>query len=272
MNLQTLSGKSVHPIGIGTWGIGGRRETIIGNEPEEIAAIRYSLSKGQNHIDTAELYGAGYTDVVVGQAIRDIAREDIFIADKLWLDSVSEGRVRPAVETMLKKLGTDYIDLLYIHKAWDEVDWRTAIPQIDDLIDAGIVRYFGVSNFNLAQVETAMKLARHNVAANQIYFNVLHTQEATSEVMKFCAEHDIQIIAYRPVERSEVANNPVIQKIAALHTASPEQIALAWLLNQKVLTIPKSLQPSHIDQNVAAVDIVLSPAEVDELNRIEPSL
>lgn len=268
MQLKTRSGKSVHPVGIGTWGIGGKREKETGHENEEIMAIKYSLSKGQNHIDTAELYGDGYTDVIVGQALQDTAREDVFIADKLWLSSVGEGQVKPAVETMLKKLGTNYIDLLYIHKAWDEVDWRTAVAQIDDLIDAGIVRYFGVSNFNLAQIKTAMKLARHNIAANQIYYNVLYKKEATSEVLKFCAEHGIQIIAYRPVERSEVAGNSTIQKIAASHTVSSEQIALVWLLSQKVLTIPKSLQSSHIDQNIAAIDIVLSPTEIDTLNRI----
>ena len=135
--MKTKSGKELFPIGIGTWNIGGTfkpndptakykgAEPNYENEKEEIAAIRYSIEKGQNHIDCAELYGAFHTDEVVGKAISGLNREDLYIADKLWKTSVGKGLVRPTVEKMLEKLGTDYIDMLYIHAPWEEIDWQS---------------------------------------------------------------------------------------------------------------------------------------------------
>jgi diketogulonate reductase-like aldo/keto reductase len=133
--MQTKSGKQLFPVGIGTWNIAGAynadpsakykgAEPVYGNEEAEIEAIRYSIKKGQNHLDCAELYGAFYTDEVVGRAIDGLSREDLYVADKLWKTSVGEGLVRPTVGKMLQKLGTDYLDLLYIHAPWAEVDWR----------------------------------------------------------------------------------------------------------------------------------------------------
>ena len=176
--MQTKSGKAVFPIGIGTWMVAGdfaldpsrKYKGAVparGNKAAEIAAIRYSVEKGQNHIDCAESYSGFYTDEVVGEALSVFPREDLFIADKLWKTSVGEGRVRPTVVKMLDKLQMSYLDLLYIHAPWPEVDWRAAIPQIDVLIDEGVVRYFGVSNFTVANMKEAVKLARHKIAANQ---------------------------------------------------------------------------------------------------------
>lgn len=184
----TKSGKKLFPIGIGTWNIAGTFTSdpsakykgavpSRGNEESEIDAIRYSISKGQNHIDCAELYGGFYTDEVVGKAIAGLEREDLYIADKLWKTSVGKGLVRPTVEKMLKKLGTDYLDMLYIHAPWPEVNWQEAIPQIDELIDTGIVRDFGVSNFTIADMEEAQKLAKHPIVANQMNYNILYKND-----------------------------------------------------------------------------------------------
>ncbi len=125
--MKTKSGIALFPIGIGTWNISSQRRTsdptakyggtekVLGGEESEIEALRYSISKGQNHIDCAELYGAFYTDEVVGRALAGQKREDLYVADKLWKTSVGKGLVRLTVELMLKKLGTDYLDMLYIH-------------------------------------------------------------------------------------------------------------------------------------------------------------
>src|SRR5215213_1027098 len=178
--LHTKSGSPVHPIGIGTWNIASRSdpdkwaekyrgvEPVYGKEDQEIAAIRYSLDKGQNHIHCAELYGGFYTDEVVGRAIAGFARPDLYIADTLWKSSVGPGQVRPTVNKMLQKLGTDYLDLLYIHAPWQGIEWQAAIPQIDELIDAGVVRHFGVSNFTVAHMREALTLAKHPIVANQM--------------------------------------------------------------------------------------------------------
>lgn len=237
------------------------------NEAAEIEAIRYSISKGQNHIDCAELYGAFHTDEVVGKAIAGLSREDLYIADKLWKTSVGKGLVRATVEQMLKKLGTDYLDMLYIHAPWDEVNWQEAIPQIDELIDEGIVCDFGVSNFTIANMEEARKIAKHPIMANQMNYNVLYKDEVNKEFQDYCRENDIQIVAYQPVKRQEVLENGTIQDIAKAHNATPAQIALAWLLAQNALPIPKAINKSHIDENVGAISIVLSEQELELLSK-----
>lgn len=276
--MKTKSGKALFPIGIGTWNIAGvfnadptakykGAEPSYGNENTEIEAIRYSISKGQNHIDCAELYGAFYTDEVVGQAISGLKREDLYIADKLWKTSVGKGLVRPTVEKMLEKLGTDYLDMLYIHAPWEEINWPEAIPQIDELIDEGIVRDFGVSNFTVADMEKVREIAKHQIVANQMNYNVLYKDEVDETFREYCKEHDIQLVAYQPIKRQEVLNNKTIQEIADTHKVSPAQVALAWLITQGALPIPKALKLKHIDDNVSAVDLQLSEQDVSRLDQ-----
>jgi diketogulonate reductase-like aldo/keto reductase len=279
--MQTKSGKPVFPIGIGTWNIGGTfnpnnptakykgAEPNYANEEAEIAAIRYSIEKGQNHIDCAELYGAFHTDEVVGKAINSSERTDLFIADKLWKTSVGEGLVRPTVEKMLQKLGTDYLDLLYIHAPWEGIDWQAAIPQIDELIDEGLVLGFGVSNFTVDNMKEAQMLAQHPIVANQMNFNILYKDEVSETFKKYCKENNIHVVAYQPTKRQEVLANTTIQQVASNHNSTPAQIALAWLIAQGALPIPKSINLTHIDENVMAANIHLSESEMLTLNNVD---
>jgi diketogulonate reductase-like aldo/keto reductase len=278
MNLMTKSGKSLFPIGIGTWGISSDRDNtnngkydgvypIYGNEDEEIKALRYSLDKGQNHIDCAELYGGFYTDEVVGRAIESYTREDLFIADKLWKTSIGTGKVKPTVDTMLSKLKTTYIDILYIHEPWDDTDWKEAITQIDDLIDTGIIRYFGVSNFSLDQLQEASKISRHGVAAVQQNFNVIYHDEVNNKYITYCKQNNIALVAYQPLKRHEVEQDLRLKSIAKKYNATPSQIALSWLLAVGALPIPKSTNKNHIDLNYEAASIALDKDDVDMLTK-----
>lgn len=278
--MKTKSGAQLFPIGIGTWNIGSRRKSYdpsvtyegtqasFSNEVAEVEALRYSISKGQNHIDCAELYGAFHTDEVVGRALVDIERENLYIADKLWKSSVGKGLVRPTVERMLQKLGTDYLDMLYIHAPWFDVPWQDAIPQIDELIGEGIVRDFGVSNFTIERMQQAMSIAKHPIVANQVNFNVLHKTEVDEAFRAFCKQHEIQIVAYQPIKRQEVITNETIAKIAKVQGATPAQVALAWLLSKEALPIPKAIQKSHIDENIAATQVILTQSDVVELDAL----
>lgn len=274
--MQTKSGKQLFPIGIGTWNIGGTfnsdptakykgAEPCYDNEEMELEAIRYSIAKCQNHIDCAELYGAFHTDEVVGRAIAGLKREDLYIADKLWKTSVGKGLVRPTVEMMLEKLGTNYLDMLYIHAPWVDVNWQEAIGQIDELIDEGIVRDFGVSNFTVADMEQTQKIAKHPIVANQMNYNVLYKDEVSKEFQDYCRANNIQIVAYQPVKRQEVLDNEVIQDVAKTHNSTAAQVALAWLLAQAALPIPKSTNKQHIDENIAANSIDLSAQDLELL-------
>lgn len=267
-SLKTLSGKAIFPIGIGTWGIGGGWEPEYGHEAEGAAGIRYSISRGQNHIDCGEIYGKGHTEEVIGQAVKGLKREDLFIGDKLWETSVGNGQVRPAVKRMLKKLGTDYLDLLYIHKPWQDWPWREAIPQISDLIDEGVVRGFGASNFNVAKLKETTALSKHPILVNQLHYNILNKQEASDQMQQFCKANQIQIIAYKPLERGTVIEHETVKQIAKAHKATASQIALAWLIHHKAWPIPMATEKVYVDQNIAAAQIQLTAAEIKLLNGI----
>lgn len=277
--MQTKSGKALFPIGVGTWMIASTFDfdpnkkykgaaPNTKHETEEIEAIRYSIAQGQNHIDCAELYGAFYTDEVVGRAIAGYKREDVYIADKLWRTSVGSGLVRPTVDKMLQKLGTNYLDMLYIHAPWPDVPWQEAIAQIDELIDEGIVRDFGVSNFSVANMEEARQLAKHPIVANQMNYNVLYKDEVTDAFRHYCTAHGVQIVAYQPVKRKEVLQNEIVQTIAHAHNATAAQIALAWLIAKGALPIPRAIQKPHVDENIQATNIQLSEKEMLALDAL----
>ncbi len=278
--MKTKSGKELHPIGIGTWGVGstinpdnlGSKyrgvEPVYGTETREINGLRYSIYECQNHIDCAELYGGFYTDEIVGRAIEGYDREALFIADKLWKTSVAKGQVRPTVKLMLKKLGTKYLDMLYIHAPFSDAPWTEAIPQIDELIDEGIVRYFGVSNFNVAQMQQAKKLSRHPIAANQINYNVLNKENADQDFINYCQKNKIQIVAYQPLKRNEVAQDDTVNKVAKSHKATAVQISLAWLIAKNTLPIPKATDEAHINENLGALKLKLTDAEMLMLDKL----
>jgi len=280
MSLKTVSSKDLNPIGIGTWDINSKInpnnltskyrgvDADIGNEEKAIEAIRYSISKGQNNIDCAELYGSFYTDEVVGQAIEGQSRNDIFVGDKLWKSSLAKGTVRPTFDTMLKKLNTDYLDMLTIHAPFEDAPWQEAIPQIDELISEGLVRHFGVSNFNIDQMKEAMRISKHPLVANQMNFNLLYRDEVNQEFIDFCKQNDISIVAYQPIKRGEVLHNDTIIKVAKKHSATPVQVALAWLLKLGTFPIPKSISKEHIDENLASINLRLTDDEFAELNAI----
>lgn len=282
MIYTTKSGKGIFPIGIGTWEISSTInpnnassqykgvEPVKGGEDAEVEAIRYSISMGQNHIDCAELYGGFYTDEVVGQAINGLNREDLFIADKIWKTSVDD--VKATVNKMLDKLGTEYLDLLYIHAPWGDTDWQKAIPQIDELIDRGVVRYFGVSNFSLELLKENALESRHGIKFVQQNFSVGYQDEANAEYREWCKQNGIQIVAYCPFDRQAKGSAKLtdlieVTRVAKNHKATNHQIALAWLLSVGALPIPKSTNKSHIDENISASEIVLSELEVKALNQ-----
>lgn len=268
MVLNTASGKAVFPIGIGTWGMGGTWKKVIGNENVCIEAIQYSLLKGQNLIDSGEVYGEGYTDEIIGQAIEKVKREDIYLTDKLWENSVATGKVSAAVEKMLSKLQTNYLDMLYIHKPWDDWPWKDAIPQIDNLIDLGVVRSIGVSNFNLEQLKETIKLSRHPVVANQLLLNLSDRRSMQRSMINFCKDNNIQIITYRPLAKGALATSPVLQSIAKKRNLSAAQISLAWLLQQGFLVVTKSVQKKYIAENISSVKTELSKADIDRLTNL----
>ncbi len=244
------------------------------DDDREIEAIRAAVELGQNHIDTAQLYGAGHTEEIVGEAISGLDREELFIATKVWRSHSLRHAVPHAAEESLRKLRIDVLDLLYVHAPWDSIPMDEYIAGLDDAVDAGLTRAIAVSNFSADQLLTAVRLSRHPIVANQVRYNLLHHGQVDSHMRDICAEHGVTIVAYRPVERrllADQATSPAVLDIAAEVGCTPAQLAIAWVINQPgVVTIPKASSREHLEENLAATRVQIpggAQARLDSLGR-----
>jgi diketogulonate reductase-like aldo/keto reductase len=255
----------VHPIGIGTWAVGGGMLPIRGNEEEEIRALRYSFKKGQNHIDTAEIYGRGHSEEVVGQAIKGLSRERLFVATKVWRNNATKSGIPKAAETSSRRLDVKYVDLLYVHFCWNEPDIEDYIEGLNKAQDTGLTKAIGVSNFNLSQLKIAVSISKNPIVALQNHYNVMHQGEVDKKMKDFCKKNKITIVAYSPLENC--TRSKLVIKLAEKYDRSPAQIAINWLVSQdNVVTIPKSTDKEHIDENLGSMDFTMDKKDIKLLN------
>lgn len=282
MKEWTIAGREVHPIGIGTWGMGGDRlpdGNIFADyrqDEREVEAIRYSVGMGQNHLDTAQLYGAGHTEEIVGEALRGLDRDKLFVATKVWRSHSLRHAVPRAAEESLRKLDLRTLDLLYVHAPWDAIPMAEYIGGLNDALDAGLTRAIGVSNFTTAELREAIAMSKHPISANQVHYNVLHRDTVDDEMRGLCAQHGVTIVAYRPVERrllADQAESSVVLDAAAELGCTPAQLAIAWLIEQPhMVTIPKASSSDHVDENLGAMQVKINEhirARLDAISTTE---
>lgn len=259
------TGRPVASIGQGTWYIDeGARESAI-------TALRHGFELGMNHIDTAEMYGDGAAEEIVGEAIRG-RRSDVFLVSKVLPGNASRSGTRAACERSLKRLGTDHLDCYLLH-------WRGSYPleetlgAFEELQREGKILSYGVSNFDTDDLKEAVLLAGPDrIACNQVLY---HLKERAIEhaVLPYCAEQGIALVAYSPFghddfPRPETAGGKVLADIAHEHGATPRQIALAFLVRQPgVFAIPKSANIRHIEVNAQAGAIALTEAEIQRIDK-----
>lgn len=271
----TLIDTAIHRIGIGTWKMGGGMYPdktpfpIYGTEEVEIAAIRYAIEQGQNHIDTAQMYGAGHTEVIVGEAIKPFNRQKLFIATKFTKSFSTRKAIIAQAHQMLARLQTSYIDLLYMHAPWQpDVSIPDCIQGMNDCIDQGLVRGIGVSNFSLEEVQLACRVSKHPISAVQNAFSLFDRSRSPAELRDFCVQNNIVFVAFRPLGGGVV---PVtlqqrLDTLAKTYKCSISQLALYWVLqHQNIITIPKASKPAHIMDNLAALHLEIPSTVVDEL-------
>ena len=262
-------------LGLGTWRMG----EVAGRRAAEVAAVREAIGLGYRLIDTAEMYGEGGAETVVGQAIGealrtgDVRREDLFVVSKVYPHNASRRGTRDACERSLKRLGFDAIDLYLLH-------WRGKVP-LEETLEAfvrlreqGKIRDFGVSNFDLDDMlEAAALPGGELVATDQVLYN-LSQRGIEWELLPWCRERRIPLMAYSPLEsnpneQAGLLGNPQLAAVARRHGVTPAQVAVAWLLRQEnVVVIPKAVRPQHVRENRAALD--LAPAlTAEDLARLD---
>ena len=255
-------GEAVPVLGQGTWRMGEGRLP----QKEEAAALRLGLDLGLTLIDTAEMYGGGGAEQVVAQAIAG-RRDEVFIVSKVLPSNASRAGVVKACERSLKHLGTDRIDLYLLH-------WRGGVPlaetveAFEALVKAGKIRHWGVSNFDVDDMEELEALpAGKRVQADQVLYN-LGRRGIEFDLVPWCRQCGIALMAYSPVEQGELADDAALAKVAARHDATPAQVALAWTIRHDgVISIPKASRPGHVRENAAAAAIRLAPDDLVELDR-----
>lgn len=274
MALFTRDNTPVHPLGIGTWEIGGglympskKHYADYSRDEKDIAALRYALSLGQNHIDGAHVYSCGHADELSGDAMSTFPREKVFFASKINISHALRNAFLHGVEDILRRAKTDYLDLLYVHAPFPEVPMTEYLGGLKDAYEAGMTRYIGLSNFDLEQLHEAEQILGMSPHALQNRCSVLFKRDIGA-LLDYCSQQDIAYVAYRPMERGEVQKNAILHSIAQKHNATPEQIALAWLLQHDILPIPKATQQEHMNQNFQAYNITLTEEEMALIAKI----
>jgi diketogulonate reductase-like aldo/keto reductase len=272
MKYEYLGGISIPKIGFGTWRIGGQGQPDPTHDVESLAALHAALDNGYTHFDTAEYYAAGHSEELIGQAIRlsGIARTTLFITTKVSPEHLNYDLVIRSCEGSLKRLGMEYIDLYLIH--WPPSDMKIldgAFQALNTLVETGKVKHLGVSNFNLKWLQKAQELAHTPLITNQVPYSLPERTYVENGVLEYCRINDILITAYSPIKFRNLNVNKTIRKVADDHGATPHQVALAWLIAQpRVITIPMSMNPQHIKENIASTDIDLSAEEITTLNSL----
>lgn len=259
------SGEAVPVLGQGTWYMGDEP----GRRAEEIATLRLGLDLGMNLIDTAEMYGDGASEKLVGAAIAG-RRDEVFLVSKVLPGNASRNSTIAACERSLKRLGTDRIDLYLLH--WrGRTPFAETIAAFEALQDAGKIRHWGVSNMDVDDMsEIARASGGDAMATNQVLYN-LTRRGIEYDLLPQAQARGLPLMAYSPIEQGRLTKYPEVEDIADKHGVTPAQIALAWVLRQQgVIAIPKASTLSHVQENRAALEVKLTAEDLAELDEVFP--
>jgi len=266
--MQTLklpSGQAMPILGMGTWQMGESTR----NRQREIAALRHGLDLGLSLIDTAEMYGEGGAETVIAEAMSK-RRSEVFLVSKVYPHNASKQGTIAACERSLKRLNTDYLDLYLLH-------WRGSVPLMETLAafqtlqQAGKIRAYGVSNFDVKDMEEVSQLKGGKaIVTNQVLYN-LTRRGIEWNLLPWCRQHDLPIMAYSPIEQGRLLNDHTLMAVAQARGVTTAQVAIAWLLHQEgVIVIPKASRIEHVEQNYAALELKLSAEELATLEAAFP--
>ncbi len=258
------SGEKVSTIGMGTWRVG----VFTGSEgkSQQIAALRRGVELGMNLIDTAEMYAAGRSEEVVGEAVRPL-RKDVFIATKVSPDNLHHDDVIAACEGSLRRLGTTYIDLYQVHWPNPAVPIKETMSAMEALVDQGKVRHVGVSNFSVEETEEARSsLSKIDIVSNQVEYS-LNVRSPEHALLPYLAKEKLTLIAYSPLVRGHISAR-LPEDVLAKYHLTPAQAMLNWVTrSDQVIAIPKATNIGHLQEDAASVSARLTDAEYQQISR-----
>lgn len=260
--------ETIPALGLGTWRMG----EAMRSRPAELAAVREAVRLGYRLFDTAEMYGEGGAETVLGEALRaaiaagEVSRDELFIVSKLYPHNASREGVLAACERSLQRLGLARIDLYLLH-------WRGAHPlagtvaAFQALQQQGRIRHWGVSNFDLADMQALWKVPGGSACvANQVWYSA-GERGIEHDLLPWQQQHGVVTMAYSPIDQASLAADDTLATVGQRLGASAAQVALAWLLRQPgVVAIPKAVQPAHLKDNLGAADLALDAAALQAVD------
>lgn len=258
-------GETVPALGLGTWKMGERN----GPKKDEIAAVQLAIDLGMTLIDTAEMYAEGGSETMIGEAIAG-RRDQVFLVSKIYPHNAGRANTPVACERSLRRLGTDRIDLYLLH--WrDRKPLAETMEAFQRLKTEGKIRHYGVSNLDTDDMEELWRTPGGPLTqVNQVYYNPA-ARGIEYDLLPWQRKHRVPIMAYSPVDQAKLAGDKTLAAIGKRHDATAAQIALAWgLRHPDSIVIPKAVKPDHIRQNVAALDIKLTPEDMAEIDKAFP--
>jgi diketogulonate reductase-like aldo/keto reductase len=232
-----------------------------------VEAVRTALEAGYRHVDTARMYE---NEAAVGRALAtsDVPREEVVVATKVLPDDLEGEDVVESARDSAELLGVDTIDLLYVHWPMGAYDPGSTLPALDALVDEGLVDRVGLSNFTPDLLDEARSTLDASVAAHQVEMHPLCPQP---DLLAYADEHDHRLVAYCPVAKNEVADVPEVVEVANRHGITPAQASIAWVMAKGAVPIPRSTNPEHIRENLAAADVELTDDDVARIDGVDPS-
>lgn len=269
---KLASGFELPVYGLGLWGMGGRREVDTSNDSAEVAAIRTAIEEGITHIDTAESYGVGHAEELLGKAIEGHDRSKLILASKVSGTNQSYDNVIQACEESLRRIGTDYLDLYMLHSFPDPgIDIAETMRAMDELVRQGMVKNVGLSNVTQRRFNVAQSLTDNKIVCNQVHYNMQYREIEERGLLKFAQSNDHFLVAWRPLQKGTLPDSPLIAQLAKKYNKTTSQIAINWLVSQQnVVTIAKTSTIEHLRENLGAVDWVMETEDIERIRKDFP--
>jgi diketogulonate reductase-like aldo/keto reductase len=269
------SGFEMPVYGLGTWLItGGRKEPNPQvDKPAVIKTIREAIDQGITHIDTAEIYGGGQVEEVLGEALEKYHRKNLFITSKVKGLNQEYEKVHQACRNSLQRLQTDYLDLYLIHWREPGIPLEETIRAMDELVDQGLVKNIGVSNFTKESLAQAQSYSRHKIVVDQVHYNLIFRDPELSGLLDHCQDNDVLLEAWRPVQYGQLAtgDDALLSQLSLKYQKTPVQIALNWLISQEnVITLAKTSSLEHLQENFGALNWQMETEDIEKLRKEYP--
>ena len=258
--------------GMGLSRMGGNDEADYSQDEKWVHAIKNAIDAGITHFDTAEVYAAGHNEELLGRAIKSTDRSKLFVASKVWASHQTYDGIMRSCEGSLKRLGTDYLDLYMMHSFPEPDKPITEVMRaLNELADQGVIKNIGASNFTVNRFKAAQAASAHKIVCNQLHYNVKFREPEYREILNYCQESDVLLVAWKPLQRGGLSEANILDEMAIKYGKTWRQVAINWLISQQnVVTICKTSSPDHLGENLGALDWAMNPEDIERIRNEFP--